>query len=324
MSGHIWTDDPGWASAFMDPLEIGPFQSATPVWLENPWRERLLGTSMPWAAAGLPALSPPWPMILRREAPESQFDVLLALARAGVPLPPVVVAVAGSGFGFHGSAGRPWVALEGNLHVCVLFTLNRPRPLPLPLLTPWIVNEMADVVDALPGFPGRVGIKWVNDLLVDHHKVGGAIAATLSQGNDVGSLLVGMGLNVAKQPKVERAQDSPLLAALEDLAATMGAPAPQAGGILASFLVRLDKAFARLEADPVGEGEAILARYCSRSLILGEEVEVVDDQAGNTPPPGQLLARGRVRSIGSGLALDIEGHATPVTRGRVRWPLSAR
>jgi len=266
---------------------------------------------------------PPWPLLMRRRAPESQFDVLLEVARHEAGLPPVLVALAGSGTRFHGSGGRPWVALEGNLHVCVVLSLSPPRPLPLPLLTPLVVTAMAEAVEALPGFGGRVGIKWVNDLLVNGQKVGGALAATLMQGGEVGSVVLGFGLNVARTPQVERALRSPPAASLDALAGPEGSGALHPGSLLGSVLRGLEVALVRLQLDPEVAKRDILTQYRRRSVILGSEVEVVEEVtsqgAGSAGPP----VRGRVRAIGPGLELYLEGHPHPITRGRLMWPIRA-
>lgn len=326
MIAQILTDQPQWASSHLHPIPVGPFHRPEPEPVGDAVLKGLFDSDLCdlWAAP-LPDGFPPWPVLMRREAPESQFDVLLRVARKARALPPALVAVAGSGMRFHGAHGRPWVAVEGNLHVCVLFSLDPPRPLSPVLVTPLVVNAMAQVVEALPGFGGRVGIKWVNDLLVDQHKVGGALASTLSQGAEVGTVLVGFGLNVAKAPSVERSRFTPPVCALQSLQVESEASGSlPLGALFASSLRALASGFSRWVADPVGTGEAIVAEYCRRSSILGTEVEVVEEEPA-TPKGvqggGGVLARGRVRAIGPGLELYIDGMARPVTQGRLRWPL---
>jgi biotin-(acetyl-CoA carboxylase) ligase len=347
MTARLLTDQPLWAASHLHPTPAGPFQLGDPAARASAAVKALFGgVRTPLMEAPLPEGFPPWPLLMRREAPRSQFDVLLDLARhppsqsrsppqphgESLPLPPVLVAVAGAGSRFHGSGGRPWVALEGNLHVCVALTLDPPRALPLPLLTPVVVNAMAGAVEDLPEFGGRVGIKWVNDLLVSGQKVGGALAATLMQGGQVGSVVLGFGLNVAQTPQVERSLHDPPVGSLHALAGPGGAPKVHTGPLLASILGRLAVTLAALTDDPERAARDILAQYRHRSVILGKEVEVLQDvtsEAAGAGGGGAAKAaaadlrpvRGRVLAIGPGLELSLEGHPEPITRGRLSWAL---
>ena len=123
------------------------------------------------------------------------------------------------------------------------------------------------------------------------------------------STSVGIGLNVEKSPAVERDPYVPQVAALADFAADPGRCrypdvfphlADQLGGNLASLI---DGGF-----------EQILETYRQRSLVLKRQVIVREDKRGTAP---DVIARGVVEAIGPELELHIEGHFSPVTKGRV-------
>jgi BirA family biotin operon repressor/biotin-[acetyl-CoA-carboxylase] ligase len=68
------------------------------------------------------------------------------------------------------------------------------------LLTLVPALALVDAVHALSGGSLRPGIKWVNDVLLEGRKIGGALTATETQGDRVRALLLGIGLNVACRP----------------------------------------------------------------------------------------------------------------------------
>ena len=59
-------------------------------------------------------------------SPISQFDGLREMLQSGQAPPTPFASLAFTGDGFHGNRGRPWQALEGNLHLTALYSPNRP------------------------------------------------------------------------------------------------------------------------------------------------------------------------------------------------------
>jgi BirA family transcriptional regulator, biotin operon repressor / biotin---[acetyl-CoA-carboxylase] ligase len=247
------------------------------------------------------------------EAPSSQFDALRDLLGAGLELPGPTAWVALSGRGFHGQRGRPWAALPGNLHLCPVFPEPGLAARDLPSLPMLPVVALADAVRALSRGRLRPGIKWVNDVLVDGRKVGGVLTASQTQGDRVGSVLLGIGLNVAAAPPVLPTPFVPRVGCLADT----GVEATWAGAALAVM-----ESLGRRLVAMVRDGAApLLEEYRSASVVIGREVCIFPPEALSGPAAAASapLARGTVLSIGADLSLTIEGLAAPVTAGRLAF-----
>jgi len=72
-----------------------------------------------------PAPSPWQPIMAIGHSAVSQVDGLRNLLQAGTAPPAPFACLAMTGDNFHGNRGRPWRALEGNLHLTALFSPNR-------------------------------------------------------------------------------------------------------------------------------------------------------------------------------------------------------
>ncbi|HEV2150031.1 MAG TPA: biotin--[acetyl-CoA-carboxylase] ligase, partial [Longimicrobiaceae bacterium] len=126
----------------------------------------------------------------------STNDVARALAGAGAPAGTAVIAeeqVAGRGRG-----GRQWVSPPG-LGIWLSVVL-RPAALPEPGLLPLRVGLAAAA--ALDPFarPGRVEVKWPNDLQVAGRKLGGILCEGSWEGAGVAFVVAGIGINAAHAP----------------------------------------------------------------------------------------------------------------------------
>ena len=245
------------------------------------------------------------------EAPSSQFDTLREWLDRGQELPGPVACVALSG-SFHGQRGRAWLSAPGNLHLCVVVPEPPIAARDVGLLSLLPALALVDAVRALSGGALRPGIKWVNDVLVEGRKIGGALTATKTQGDRVSALLLGIGLNVAVAPRVPPTAFVPSVGCLAEAgaAATL---AEAAVCVLAAVGWRVS------EAAEAGAA-ALLAAYRDASLVVGREVCVFEDPApeagvGHRP----ACIRGSVRGIGADLSLILEGALEPVTRGRLAF-----
>ncbi|MDH4043137.1 MAG: biotin--[acetyl-CoA-carboxylase] ligase [Gemmatimonadota bacterium] len=296
-----------------------------------PFVERLtLPTTIPWSsAAPAPDILPlvrelygdqliqtttvesatHWPYLCASASAErSQFDLLVGLSRASAALPDGTLCLAGAGRGLHGQRGRPWAALEGNLHLSLWLT-----PPPEAVHTPIDLLAMAAVsvveaIDAVPGLAGRAGIKWVNDILIDGAKVCGILTHVAHRPRGVLGI-VGIGLNVEAVPEVAPTPFVPTLTALR--AVTSDPEQCRLGSVLHVLLVTLDRNYATLR----GEGaRGLFARYRERSLVLGRQVALCAEHPDATP---EVVAEGRVVGLGDSLELLLEGHDRPFTTGRL-------
>jgi BirA family biotin operon repressor/biotin-[acetyl-CoA-carboxylase] ligase len=251
------------------------------------------------------------------EAPSSQFDALREALAAGLDLPRPTACVALSGRGFHGQRGRPWAALPGNLHLCPVIPEPELATSVLPALPMLPVVAVVDAVRELSGGSLRPGIKWINDVLVDGRKVGGVLTASQTQRDRVGSLLFGIGLNVATAPPVPVTPFVPRVGSLADagVRATWAEAALAVLGAVGRRLVALAR-----------EGpSSLLEAYRAASLVVGREVCIFPDASEALPTSVAVpLARGTVLGIGPDLSLTLEGVETPVTTGRLAFAEDCR
>ena len=253
----------------------------------------------------------PWRQIMAvGRSPVSQVDGLRELLQSGQAPPSPFACLAFTGDGFHGNRGRPWQALEGNLHLTVLFSPNRPaRELGVGLS---IVPTLA-VADALGQFDAlgqAIKIKWVNDVLLDGKKVSGVITSTLAKGELIEHAILGIGVNIAATPTLQPGRFVQPPVCLREAA-------PDALITLPVFLpVLLERLAKRHEQLLTGGPGPLLRDYTALSCVIGREVEIWEETAGETDSP-KLITKGMVEAIHEDLALALEGQAEQVHRGRL-------
>lgn len=247
----------------------------------------------------------PWPTLLVAETTTgSQFDVLVEAGRRDADVADGLLCAAGRGTGLHGLRGRPWTALDGNVHLSMWL---KPRAGAVPSATRFLAMtavSVIEVIDGLPGMAGRAGVKWVNDILVDGAKVCGMLTHVPREGIAV----IGIGLNVETAPTVPPSPFVPRSAALMPLAADP--ESCRLGTVFTSLLRALAGNYALLVS---GGFDDLLARYRRRSLVVGREVTLYREGESHT----DVLAEGRVERLGDELELYLEGVAQPFTTGRV-------
>jgi BirA family transcriptional regulator, biotin operon repressor / biotin---[acetyl-CoA-carboxylase] ligase len=158
-----------------------------------------------------------------------------------------------------GRLDRTWVAPAGRaiaLSVLLRDALRHPLGAWLPLLAGLLLAEAIDEV-----LPGRVTIKWPNDLLIDGLKVCGILVEVAPNGQDA---VIGSGLNLtqtAQQLPVETATSLALAgAALDD---------DGVDRIVAGYLDGL-----RRVLDAVDAVDAVRARIVARCSTVGQRVRV--------------------------------------------------
>jgi BirA family biotin operon repressor/biotin-[acetyl-CoA-carboxylase] ligase len=195
-----------------------------------------------------------------------------------------VVAVADEQTAGRGRLGRTWVAPAGS--ALLVSALLRPE---LPVERTHLVTLAAglaalDAIGTLGGdqalAPGRAGLKWPNDVVVDDRKLAGILA----EADGAGAVVVGMGCNV--QPDV-------LPDELWEIAAAV--PLDRAR-LLVEWLRAYDRRLAALDT--------VIADAVSRSATLGRRVRVelahesFEGTARELTAEGFLVVDGRVVSAG--------------------------
>ncbi len=247
-------------------------------------------------------LSGEFPMVLwRNRAEESQVDLAMRLAKRLPRDACSLVLVAGAGSEFRGHYDRRWECAPGNLHVTVLLRENLPASLVgmgyaiLPILA------LADAAIALAS-ARRVGIKWINDVLLDGGKVGGAISRSSFGGGNYEHAAFGMGLNTTSAPDVTRTVFVPRVASLGN---EIGKRTPLAllGVLLSSFASNHTLLLHE-------GGRALAERYRRLSVVTGKEVCLFRDGEGFNERPldaQSAIIQGTVDSVTDNLELVIKG-----------------
>jgi BirA family transcriptional regulator, biotin operon repressor / biotin---[acetyl-CoA-carboxylase] ligase len=122
----------------------------------------------------------------------STMDRLHELAAEGAAAGTAVVAEAQTGG--RGSRGRSWESPPGGLWLSVLYRPSSAAG--ADLLSLRLGLAVAEALEAaVPGV--RLAIKWPNDLMLADRKVGGILCEARWQGESLGWIVAGLGLNVA-------------------------------------------------------------------------------------------------------------------------------
>ncbi len=174
-----------------------------------------------------------------------------------------------------GRMGRPWDAPAGNLAASVWVVPRSGEGPPAELC---FVAALA-LHDACAAHvrPGRLMLKWPNDLLLDGGKLSGILLEREGQG-----VIIGIGVNLAHAPAIPGRSTSALPAP---------APAP------AVFLCQLAAAFAARRSQWAGQGFAtIRADWLARSHPIGAPLRLT---------AGEQL-QGRFAGLGDDGALRLE------------------
>ena len=211
----------------------------------------------------------------------STNDVLKALARQGAPHGTAVIA--GHQTGGHGRLGRSFHSPEGmGIYLSLLL---RPGCAPTELmhLTCAAAVAVCDAVEAAAGF--RPGIKWTNDLVCGHRKLGGILTELgLSPAGRVDWCIIGIGINCRQQEADFPEELRHMAGSLDMVTGCHTEPARLAASML--------DALYRMDGRLLTEKEAILDAYRAECVTLGKEISVV---------------RGEDIRHGTALRIDAEG-----------------
>ena len=203
-----------------------------------------------------------------------------------------------------GRHGRTWQAAPGS--ALLLSLVLRPTLAPEALGRIALLGAVA-LAETLDGLGLAPQIKWPNDVLLDGRKVAGILAEGVWQGETLGGVVLGMGLNVARAALSAAEAEQFRATTIE---AALGRPAER-GELLRALLARLD-AWTPRAADP-----ALLAAWRGYNVTLGRAVRVRQGDAG--------LGRGRRRYRRAGRAAPAHGGGpTGASVGRGRHLASGR
>lgn len=164
-----------------------------------------------------------------------------------------------------GRRGRAWASPEGAFAASLLM---RPGGTPGAAALRSFVAALAthDALAAVAGQPGRLALKWPNDVLLDGRKLAGILLETGGAPGGPMALVIGIGVNLAAAP--DAAALEPGATPPTSLAAAGVAIAPE------PFLDLLAAAFANWEGRLAAEGFApVRAAWLARAARLGEPIE---------------------------------------------------
>jgi BirA family biotin operon repressor/biotin-[acetyl-CoA-carboxylase] ligase len=199
-----------------------------------------------------------------------------------------------------GRRGRTWSAPPGGslaLSFAYCFDAGLPELGPLSL-----VAGVA-CADALDSCGVRdLGLKWPNDLIVDHAKLGGLLVELQGGVDGPCRVVIGVGINAWLAEAARAAIDQPVT----DLVAA-GLEATQRNEVAAALIVALDHACDRFQREGFAPFRAGWDRY---DLLKGREVTIHEDRRTRTAVAEGVSDRG-------GLWVETGGERQELTAGEV-------
>lgn len=213
-----------------------------------------------------------------RDSVTSTNSVLLEMAAKGAPEGLVLVAeeqTAGKGRlgrSFYSPGCGHGVYFSVLLHPCV-------NPSDVTLITPAAAVATAHAIENVFGV--RVGIKWVNDLLVDGKKVCGILTETIigAESGLVESAVLGIGVNIVRPEKGFPGELEGIAAALISDNATENED--RRSRLVAAVLDEFRRYYRNLPA------REFLDEYRERSIVIGQDIYVV---SGGAEKPARALS----------------------------------
>jgi len=240
---------------------------------------------------------------------DSTNNRAMELARLGAPHGVMVIASEQSAG--RGRNGNQWLSPAGSgVYISFLIRPNL-ATVNLPVIT--LVAGVA-VTKAIQGYLGiEIGLKWVNDLIVDGKKVGGILSEyvasnkqsesynTKSPNENMPALIIGIGLNI-------RQSNMQLPAELEQKMGFLDTAVQGPGDknlidsnqLVASIANELEIAFDQVQA---GQLSILLDQWRAYSITLGEEIvanigdKQIIGQALDITNSGELIVKTKAGNV---------------------------
>lgn len=219
------------------------------------------------------------------------------LAAHGAPMGTLVIArkqTAG-----RGRLGRAWESpQDSGIYMSLILRSGDIPAHAIPLLTIAAGVAIAEAVEESTGV--KIGLKWVNDLICDGHKVGGILAE--ASGGKSPYVVLGMGINV-------RLEKENLPEELHSKVTSLhlhSAQLPDPNAIVVSICSRIEALWNDLE---VGLAPLVLERWKNRSVTIGERVratladKIIEGKAVDVTESGALkvqLDNGKTIELSAG------------------------
>jgi BirA family biotin operon repressor/biotin-[acetyl-CoA-carboxylase] ligase len=161
------------------------------------------------------------------------------------------------------------------------------------------------VADTLEAIPGRVQLKWPNDLWVDDRKLGGILIEAANSSALDPSLrwvVIGLGLNLWGTPPEWQAERCDM-AELGLHGATPDAP-PAPGQLMCALVPALLDGARQFEQQGFA---AFKDRYARRDALLGRPVNLWTHQAPQAGAPSAASPSPQPHAWGQALGVDAQG-----------------
>ena len=282
----------------------------------GPWPQEMVGISPLIQARSFPEQVDYWDHLLVMEkTTASQYDLLRKAESPQLPLRENLACVVLVGHHCHGQHDRPWVTLQGNLHLTLQAQVRLDARQCSRALVMLPALAVLDYLDQLCPRPADLGIKWINDILLQDKKIAGVLTSARSEKGQITSVTFGIGLNVTGKP------DLPVTSLMTEAVAMislLGQETPSLGSVLLGIM----KAVAgRLDQLNRQGSRNIYEGYKARSLVMGRQVAVWPSASGSAEGQADTEARpqrqGTVLDILPDLSLILSDDNLPVTEGRL-------
>lgn len=216
----------------------------------------------------------------------STNDIALDAARAGEE--PGLAVVADVQTHGKGRSARDWISPEGGLWASIL--LEAQIPARLRGLAPLAVG--CACCRALEDLGAEVQLRWPNDLMRSDAKLGGLLVEARSEGEQLTSLVAGMGINVTNEPPVDGAAN------LDDLSVTRD-------DLLEAIFERLPSMETALRR---GESDRICRVFMEHAWGIGREMRL----------DGERVVPKDVAVDGALIVEDLDGEVSVHRTGSLR------
>lgn len=210
----------------------------------------------------------------RYERVGSTMDVIHELAAGGAEAGTAVVAA--EQLEGRGSRGRSWHSPLGGLWLSLLF--RPPAVGAIEVMSLRAGLTVAEALDSLVSHP--LQLKWPNDLMLGGRKVGGVLCEARWQGETLGWIAVGIGMNIRNRVPEELSSEAVSLESVRP-----GASVEEVADALVPALRRLD-----LSAGSLSPQE--MKRFAGRDWLRGQRIgQPVSGTAAGLREDGALLVQ---------------------------------
>ena len=253
-------------------------------------------------------------LFITKYVPFSQYDMLLQFAKTCKNIRENILCFAGSGRNFHGFRQRKWACVPGNIHLSVLLYPEQPIEHAETAFLIVAANAVSQTINQLKKIQKKAMIRWVNDIIIDHYKVGGVLVQTQIQGKIIDKVVVGIGLNVDISPEIKNDQFVNKAAHINQFV----------DGEEYSINKVLDLLISHLERNYLAildnNYQDLLRYYIDHSIFIGRRIEVYSDpREGKT----EKIAEGIVSGLTENLELILSGRKKIIRKGRIKLLNSA-